>query len=401
MADLSAYIDFSVVFDLSGSPKLILTDNSSYPTGVAVDVIGKFDIKQPDCITRAGDFNAPDVEWDGTALTSYEETLRPTLSENYQQGTYIITYTVDHPGYTPTTLSRTINFQYTPVSLVIQKDFDVFTPSLRLLDNTNYSTPGYSVVSQSNAWSAVFTVGSTSTSVTDTNVSIFDLAYTGSYYDSIYNLSFEKQITYLSRTYAYLTVLDTLYYDEVTSADSPPTMAVLLGYVDDIKTRYDASVTSCSADLELKQLYIYAMTLFSHIRYRLCVSNTNGLYEYVQELIRITHNYRTPVYTNTNAPITPFSFDFCNSGSSTSSSVIIEVIVGSAAATLLGINAGDTVITNADFANHNLEIFRGNINIPGIDPLDGGTYFTKVFADNFVTLSTMLYDNELLKIKTL
>jgi hypothetical protein len=51
MADLSAYVDFSVRLDKSGmTPAIVLTDTSAYPVGVAATVTGVFSVTQPDNI---------------------------------------------------------------------------------------------------------------------------------------------------------------------------------------------------------------------------------------------------------------------------------------------------------------------------------------------------------------
>lgn len=400
MADLSAYINFSAQFSIADS-KIVLTDTSTYPGGVAPGIIGIFSIKQPDTVTRTGNWNAPDVSWDGSALTVYLETLRASATDLYQQGDFTITYQVDHPSYVPTTLTRTFTFTYTRQKLSLQESFDCFTPVLKYLDNTNYSITGYNTASSSNAWSAVFNAAGVSTTITASNTNIFDLIYSGSYWDSLYAIGFSKTIVYQNTSLSWLSIADVLTKSINTAADTPPSLTTLLGYIDDLKTVLDAEAncnSSCSNDTKCK--YIYAISLFSHIRNRICVLDLTGMTAYVTELVQVTHNYITPPYVNTNAILPAYNFIFCTGGGGATASVIIlEVIIGSAAADSLGWHAGDTVLTNANFALHLCEVFRGGLPLPGIDPMDGGQFFTKVEADTFLTLSVALATGDLIKIK--
>lgn len=66
-----------------------------------------------------------------------------------------------------------------------------------------------------------------------------------------------------------------------------------------------------------------------------------------------------------------------------------------------GIVNGSTVVTCNAFASERVFVERGNIQIPGIDPLDGSQYYIKVFADNFITFSTPLVSGEFIYIETI
>lgn len=48
-----------------------------------------------------------------------------------------------------------------------------------------------------------------------------------------------------------------------------------------------------------------------------------------------------------------------------------------------------------------VEVFRGNVPLPAMDPGDGSEYYTKVKKDNTVTFSNTLVDGEHIKIKTI
>lgn len=66
-----------------------------------------------------------------------------------------------------------------------------------------------------------------------------------------------------------------------------------------------------------------------------------------------------------------------------------------------GIVDGSFVITSEALRNVRVYIERGNIMNPGIDPMDGSQWHTKVFADNFITFNTPLVSGEFIYIETI
>lgn len=84
-------------------------------------------------------------------------------------------------------------------------------------------------------------------------------------------------------------------------------------------------------------------------------------------------------------------------GGGTTSSYI-EVVIGTADAIALNLVDGATVYTNANIANRQVEVERELQSIPSL-PWNANTYFTKVLANNFLTLSDPLIDGQIIKIK--
>jgi hypothetical protein len=86
--------------------------------------------------------------------------------------------------------------------------------------------------------------------------------------------------------------------------------------------------------------------------------------------------------------------------------VTIESVIGSSVVikgtteVVVGLSAGSTTISSNAFLNQDVNIIRGNVPIPGIDPLDGSNFFTKVTASTLITLNTPLVAGEYLKIQT-
>jgi hypothetical protein len=321
MPDLSSYIDFSVRFDLTtGTPTMILTDTSSYPSGVEEDITGYFSITSPDMGTDSGSWSSPDVTWNGDELTTKELILRLNDNGNIQAGDYTVVYNVHHPSYTPTVLSRTFNTSYVPPKLNLVNKFDVFTPSLKYQDQTNYGIPGYSLDDIERLWIA-YSIITESISSSDVE---FDVIIEGDYWDSAYDMYFSYIATYISDIYSYLTIQDFQEYTFEASANTPPSIDELVGYLNDLKDELDANVNNDSLYSEYKSRYEYASSLLFNIKESCRVELPEPLNRYVSEFLSITNNFVTPPYTNTNQIIEPYD---CGSAGAASTYKVYTALV--------------------------------------------------------------------------
>lgn len=302
MPDLSAYINFTVQFDYTQN-KFVLTDTGTYPGGVANDLIGIFDITHPDRITEDGAWTSPDISWTGSVLTTGLRELRRNAQNKPQCGTYTFKYTIDHPGYTPTVLTKTVNFQYIPVTGAITKSFDVFTPQLRAIDNVNYNIGGYTIGSTARSW--VATVGTVGTVTGST--STLDLAISSVYYDAAYTIALSTTVVYNNSGDTWVSIKDAIASTLTTQANTPPDTCSLLAYLTTIKQRADDLAASCQPYEAAKKAYEYAANLYFHILERLKAGSTTGVIDYVNEFLTIYYN-AAPTYINTNTAINPYVF---------------------------------------------------------------------------------------------
>lgn len=298
MADLSAYIDFSVELNYWDN-KIVLSDPNDYPVGVDVDLKGIFEITLPDGVTNTGVWTSPDIYYSGSNLIPSEKVLRLDSLGKPQNGTYTIKYTVDHPSYVPTVLTKTFELNFTPKTLTLVKDFDVFTPILEFRDTTNYSHAGWSLTSEENEWYAqIGTVGTKSL----TNNSTFDLSYSGNYYDALYEISYTKKTIYTNSTYGWLT----LYYDYEVSvtakANTPPGICYLIQYLDDLFASLQAKIANCTNYDNEKKNYEYAESLLNHLLTKIRHSHISGIYGLITEYLLVTRHTQTD-YVNLNVPI--------------------------------------------------------------------------------------------------
>lgn len=312
MADLSQYIALNVEFNLSGSPKLIFTDPNNYPAGVAAGITGIISLTQPDGVPQNGNFSNPDIVWISGMLTSANKNLRPSTTKNYQEGVYQISYTIHCAGYDPTTLTRTVDFKFCAPKLNLSPNFDTFTPYLNVSDKTCYNIPSYSVIANTNSWSAqVGSVGMVNAS----NVSIFDLKLNGNYYDALYTINYSNTVTYQNSVYSWVTVVYQFGSTITAAADTPPQMDTLVSYLTALKTQLDNSqqCDPCGCSDGLKCTYMYAEAILAHTQMRLC-SGDLAVEDYVNQFIKLTHNGQLPVYVNTNTAIQPYVLTFCKTG---------------------------------------------------------------------------------------
>lgn len=78
----------------------------------------------------------------------------------------------------------------------------------------------------------------------------------------------------------------------------------------------------------------------------------------------------------------------------------VPVVTGTTES-VTGLIDGSNTITSNAFIGVRVIVIRGNIPIPGIDPLDGSNYFTKSLASDFITLSFTLISGEFIRIQTI
>lgn len=373
MSDLSQYIAFGIVLDNSGSsPVIRLIDTSAYPNGVAQNVKGCFQITQPDGITAGNsDFSAPDIYWNSGALVQASYPLRLANNQRFQNGGYLLTYTVEAAGYSDTTLTQTFLLNYTAPTLVLTPAFDNFTPSLKVTDATVYGQAGLNYISVSENWAGVInSVGGTEESVTGSGVT-FDLAFGGSYYDAEYLITLTAIPQWqLAAAGPSVTIIDKLIsLQETFYSEIPPTLAELLASLTVLKSQLDAAqnngnIYGNSVYGNLLTTYNFAMSVYTHLIDRGQVGSLAGLSNYVYQLQQIFNNGITPPYTNTNTPIPAYNWGGGGSGSAWSqitgkpSTITITWVVGANGFP----GAGATSISSAQLVGAGLNqilMFRG------------------------------------------
>lgn len=317
MPDLSAVISIACILDNSGnSPVIRIVDNSAYPAGVAQQIAGILSITQPDMITTANsDFTNPDISWQSGALVQPAKPLRLANNSRFQNGGYLVRYTVRCAGYTDTVLTKTFVLNYTAPIPIVTSAFDNFTPSLKVTDATVWGVSGLTFIGVDEEWAALIrSVLGTNQPITGAGIT-FDLAYNGNYYDSAYDITLTATVTWeLQGLGSFVTIVDQFVIPEETfTAEIPPTLAQLLDGLTDLKSKLDAGQNNGNAYGNsvfgnLLTTYNYAVSLYSHLIKRGQVGSLAGLSSYVYQIQMIFNNGVTPTIVNTNTAIPAYDW---------------------------------------------------------------------------------------------
>lgn len=367
--------------------------------GVATTIAGILSVTQPDNITVANtNFASPDIYWNSGALVPANLELRLDNSNTFQRGGsgYYITYTVRAPGYSDTVLTKVFPLTYTPPSIVISNNFDIFTPQLTVQDDTGYTQTPLDFIAATRSWAAnIITVSGTTQAISGTG-QVFDLNYLGSYYDSQYNITLTVLPQWrLQGSYNFVTLIDDLVDSVTLYAQIPPTLSALQTSLAVLKTQLDAAVCDCNTYMILFDRYNLASSIYSQLVARGQSGSLAGLNTYIYQLEKIFNNNVNPTYVNTDAVIPAYNWN--TGGTSVTwtnvtgkpSTITIEWTVGDVG--FPGIGA--TTYTNASLANipaSRVYVFRNGVPQFASNPPDGDTYYTKITANNFITFSAAL-----------
>lgn len=393
MPDLSAYINFSVVLDNSGaSPIIKVIDTSAYPAGVAQQIAGILSITEPDGIADTNsNFSQPNIYWNNGALVQATRPLRLANNNRFQNGGYSITYTVQCPGYSNTTLTKTFTLGYTAPVPVLSPAFDNFTPSLSVVDATNWQVGGLTLQTVSDTWTALIrSVGGTNQNITGAGTT-FNLAYQGSYYDAYYDVTLTAITTWeIPGASPWVTIVDKFVTPTQTfQSEIPPTLSQLLTSLTVLKNQLDAAQSNPNYAL-LQFTYTYAVALYTHLIDCGQSSQLAGLSNYVWQLQKIFNNGQTPSYVNTNGVIPAYNW---SSGGGSGSVTWNNVSSKPSSLQFPGSPAANTyTFADARLANipsNQIVVFRNNL------PEFG---WTKVTDNNYLTFTNQFSGNENLNI---
>lgn len=400
MANLSAYIDFSIVLQKDpDSSSLIITDPDNYPAGVDVNLKGYFTITQPDTVTITGNYLTPDIYWTGSELHVATKELRLRATGGFQQGTYTLIYHITAPGYDETTLTKTFVLSYTSPTITVTDNFDVFTPVLSVTDATDYTQGNMAVSTVIRNWEAtIISVEGTNQDIAGSGQT-FDLSYLGSYYDSRYDVSFTLRLIYVVESPDdWVGVDDTIEYEHTYYAFIPPSIVDLLDMLTAYKATIDAAHCICGTGCvdnctTLKNTYALATSIYTHIVERGRAGETTGLDAYVTQLQKLLSNCVTPAYTNTNEAIPAYDWGSSSTGAFT---FFKQMIVGS------GVNNapadGATTYTDALLVSKSVMVFLDSL-LMGNNLSDRAS-ITYNSSTGTITWNTPLVANQLISIYT-
>lgn len=372
MADLSAYIDFSIVIDRSDvdNPVIRVTDPDDYPAGVNIYLEGVLSITQPDGLSITGNFITPDISWDGSGLSVAEKELRLSDDDTIQTGIYTITYTISVTGYDDTVLTKTIDLDYVAVTQSITNLTDVFTPVFYTLDGTTYTLEGFNTPTITRAWEAIVRYVGTSIATITGSSQLFTMSYNGLYYDANYAITLETTLTYVNTDEDWVTVKDMLSSTSSIDPYTPPTLAELAASLRAMRLSIEDGTycggTPCGCDPDYTP-FNDAQNLFDLIKANGQEGQTVGLNSQMEQLQKLLNCSGILDQDHTYAYIPAYSF---SDTSVSTAPTPIEFIVSSTSF----IPNGNSSVTITAFIGYNLFFIRDHI--PQSTVNDGGTYYS-------------------------
>ena len=290
-------ISFTVRFNLTGTPTLVLTDTTTYPVGA----IGIYTVTQPDGYVRTGNFASPDVTSSGG---TFSELLRLSSTGGIQNGQYTVKYEIRTTDLVVSTFTRTWQMGYDVVTLDLREEFDVFTPRLRYYDDTVYTVSNWSSGAVTRSWTGVSTPTGTKTG----SGAYLDMVHTGNYYDANYTITLSSSLLYTHQAYgSWLTLQETVSSTVATYAETPPTVTALTSLIVQLKNSLENKIDTINEFNQTREDFEYAQSLFEHIVRRIQVNDLGGIYRDLKDLIAVLHNYQIPTYVPLNAPILPYN----------------------------------------------------------------------------------------------
>jgi hypothetical protein len=292
MGLLDGLIDFRVEVDLALSPVLNLTDDSL--PGVPAGWSGDFTVVGPTGLIYDGTLDTPNVA-DGVS-DSFTVPLVPGENGYPAPGQYSISYHLAAPGEDSAVKTKVFNLAHTPIVPVITQLLDVYTPNVRLTDDTDVAVAGYTVTSEDKIWVAELpTVGSS-----NSTVDFILLQVAGVYYSGAWLVGYDNMVEYVSDANPWLTVRAYYDWDETVNISERNSFAELLDFLDQLKAV--ASAPNCgSAATD----YIYAASLLSHISMLVRNDNYADVPALLSAYISILQRYDIiPGSTIVVAPIT-------------------------------------------------------------------------------------------------
>lgn len=239
-------IDYSVKFDLTSSPKMLVTDKSVYNSGNSTGVKIFITVTRPDGIIRKPT-STPDLDGDETKKPVFEYVLPLSPTDGkVAEGVYKIEYSFTIGTATPTVVTKTIEFDFTYLTLTTDQLINEFTPDVKVKDTTpNYTVTNYALSGLERVFSASNSVsGSNIPNITTTGTTAeertFDLKDSNSkYFDAQYSCTLEVTAEHIHQTYSWFTVKVKASKTETVHIFPVPTEIEMLSFFDTIRNQME------------------------------------------------------------------------------------------------------------------------------------------------------------------
>ena len=234
-------VNFSIQFDLTSTPKLKVTDNSTYSaaqSGVSIPI----KVTRPDGIIIQATVGG-DITGDSGSLNTYEALLPLSpIDGQVSKGTYKVEYSFAVGDSDPVIVTKSINYDFKKIELTTFQDINEFTPLIKLKDTTpSYDVSNYTLGSINRLFVAQNAKGGSSISnVTNTGVTSadreFSLADTSSkFYDTKYIVDLEVTLIHTHSTYSWFSIKSKSTKRDIIKVFAVPTKLEMISYFNSLR----------------------------------------------------------------------------------------------------------------------------------------------------------------------
>jgi hypothetical protein len=234
-------VNFSIQFDLTSTPKLKVTDNSTYSAAQSgVSILVK--VTRPDGIIIQAN-EGGDITGDSGSLNTYEALLPLSpIDGQVSKGTYKIEYSFSVDNSYPVIVTKSIDYDFKKIDLTTFQDINEFTPLIKLKDTTpSYDVSNYSlgsinrlfIAQNSKGGSSISNVTNTGTTNADREFSLADTS--SKFYDTKYIVDLEVTLIHTHSTYSWFSVKSKSTKRDIVKVFSVPTKLEMISYFNSLR----------------------------------------------------------------------------------------------------------------------------------------------------------------------
>ena len=276
----SVDIDFSLLFDLISTPKLVISDTGTY-SSQQTNVNIYIKITRPDGIVRNHLAEGiKDITGTSGSLPVFNYIL-PLSSDDGEpiKGTYKIDYSLTVGNDAAVVHTKSFDYQYSKIKLSLVEDIDEFTPILKAKDTTPaYNVTGFTTNSISRVFTGsisaitktLLTVTTTGTTSADRQYKLEETINDGLYYDAEYTVNLNVTTNHTHNTYSWVTVSEKVSKSITIHAHQVPTKAEMIDLFDNLRNKVETHKGSNKALYDVfAEKYEYVLAGFNHLVSRL------------------------------------------------------------------------------------------------------------------------------------
>lgn len=239
----SVSIDFTIQFDLTSTPKMVVTDASTYSqaqTGVKIYI----KITRPDGIVRNPGEGEVDITGNSGSLPVFDSYVLPLSPTDGQvsKGSYKVEYSFTVGDATVVKKTKTISYDFKKIQLTTFQDINEFTPLVKVKDTTpSYDVTNYTLNTISRLFSGQnsvsnSTITSQTTTATTSVAREFSLADTDSkLYDNKYIVDLEVTLNHTHSSFSWFSVKSKSIKRDIVKIHKVPTKLEMISYFNTLR----------------------------------------------------------------------------------------------------------------------------------------------------------------------